>query len=292
MDRVSHINPFAKRDSHSSSSVITYKILTFVSWLLSLIVTVYYALHTADDYGIKHHRTIWDLNYLFYSGFTQNSVITSIYWIVLFILQVGYIGHLFSSKVETVNSACAVGSHFILNNLFHFAFVMLFVRGHFVWAEIFLILNFINLSTLYFRHPAYPRFIHTPVVSGPLAWTFVAIYWNGAIMVHNPDNLVARIFANIFVWSILVYGLFFIFAYKDYTIGFALSVLSASIGVAQFFHQLVAFQWIFSFTIMSVLFVFTLLVAVPAATGRSVPWARDQPAGNTERAPLLGEGAA
>lgn len=38
--------------------------------------------------------------------------------------------------------------------------------------------------------------------------------WNGAIMVPHHESLVARIFANIFVWSILVYGLFFIAIYK------------------------------------------------------------------------------
>ncbi|KAH8884817.1 DUF1774-domain-containing protein [Thozetella sp. PMI_491] len=292
MDRLNHINPFAKRDAHSPGAVITYKVLTILTWLLSVITTVYYYFHAVDDVGIKHRRTIWEQNYRYYSGFTQNSVITSIYWIVLFVLQLGYIGHLFSSKIERVNAACAVGSHFIFNNLLHFAFLMLFIRNHFIWAEVVLIINFFNLSSLYFRHNAYPRFIHTPAVSGPLAWTFVAIYWNGAIMVYDPDNLVARIFANLFIWSILVYGLFFIFAYKDYTMGFSLSVLTASIGVAQFLQQLVALQWIFAFTIMAVLFVFTLIVAVPAATGRDVPWARSQPSGDTERAPLLGEGTA
>lgn len=40
------------------------------------------------------------------------------------------------------------------------------------------------------------------------------IDWNGAIMVPHSHSLVARIFANIFVWSILVYGLFFIAIYK------------------------------------------------------------------------------
>lgn len=132
----------------------------------------------------------------------------------MFLVQLGYISHLFSSNVENVNAACSVGSHFIFNNLLHFAFVMLFVRSHFGWAEFILIVNFFNLSSLYFRHNAYPRFIHAPAVSGPLAWTFVAIYWNGAISVHHPDTLVARIFANIFVWAILVYGLFFIVIYK------------------------------------------------------------------------------
>ncbi|KAI1376934.1 hypothetical protein F4677DRAFT_62163 [Hypoxylon crocopeplum] len=208
--------------------------------------------------------------------------------IVLFILQAGYIAHLFSGTVERVNEACSVGSHFILNNLLHFAFVMLFVRSYFGWAELFIILNFINLTSLYFRHPGYARFIHQPVVSGPLAWTFVAIYWNGAIMVPHPESLVARIFGNIFIWSILVYGLFYIIIYKDYTMGFNLSVLSAAIGVSQFLRQVIAFQWIFAFIIMAILFVATIVVAIPAATGKDVKFARARE-GDTERAPLLGE---
>jgi hypothetical protein len=132
-------------------------------------------------------------------------------------MQLVYTTHLFSASPESVNLACSVGSHFIFNNLFHFAFIMLFVRSHFILAEILLILNFINLTALYFRHSthSFPRvFVHAPAVSFPLAWTFVAIYWNGAIMVPHSNSLVARIFANVFVWAILGYGLFFIFTYK------------------------------------------------------------------------------
>lgn len=71
--------------------------------------------------------------------------------------------------------------------------------------------------------------------------------------------------------------------------GFALSVLAASLGVAQFFRQVIAFQWIFAFTIMAVLFVFTVIVAVPAWSGREVPWGERRVQADTERAPLLGE---
>lgn len=95
---------------------------------------------------------------------------------------------------------------------------MLFVRSHFILAEIMLLLNFANLTALYFRHntKSFPRAlaIHTPAVSGPLAWTFVAIYWNGAIMIPHANSLVSRVFANVFVWAILGYGLFFVLAYK------------------------------------------------------------------------------
>jgi len=289
MDRFSNINPFAKRDSHSRSSVVTYKVLTVLTWLLSFISSVYYTFERGDWNGYYHPRSIWDVNYLNYSGFTQNYMITSLYWLAIFILQLGYIGHLFSSSVETVNAACSVGSHFIVNNLLHFAWVLLFVHHHFVWSEIILILNFVNLTTLYFRHNNYARFIHVPAVSGPLAWTFVAIYWNGAIMVPHHHSLVARIFANVFIWSIMGYGMFFIILYKDYTMGFALSVLSASLGVAQFHRQVVAFQWIFAFTIMAVLFVFSALVAVPAWTGKEAPWGRRATTNDTERAPLLAD---
>ncbi|VZH96295.1 unnamed protein product, partial [Fusarium fujikuroi] len=264
-------NPFGKRESHSSSAILTYKILTLVTWILSLVVTVYYTLNRPDD-GHTRNRKIWEQNHMYRTAFTLNPIITSIYWVVLFILQAGYIGHLFSSNSDIVHAAASVGSHFIFNNLFHFAFVMLFVRSHFHWAEVVLVLNFINLSSLYFRHNTYPRFIHTPVVSGPLAWTFVAIYWNGALMVPHPDHLVARIFGNIFIWSILVYGLFFVTIYKDYTMGFSLSVFAAAIGVSQFLHQVIAFQWIFAFVIMALLFIATVVVAVPAATGREINW--------------------
>lgn len=133
--------------------------------------------------------------------------------IVLFILQIGYIWHLFSSNAAYVTAASSVGSHFILSNLLQFAFVMLFVRGRFIVAEIILVLNFFNLTFLYFRHNTHPRFIHTPVASWPLAWSFVALYWNGAIAAH-ATGLAARILANVAIWGILVYGLFFLIIYK------------------------------------------------------------------------------
>ncbi|KAJ0166214.1 hypothetical protein CTA2_8222 [Colletotrichum tanaceti] len=288
-ERINALNPFSKKEAHSVRSITTYKVLTILSWLLSLIVTLYYTVNEPRD-GFTIRRRIWDQNYLYPTAFTLNSVIVDIYWIVLFILQVGYVAHLFSSNSDYVNAAASVGSHFIFNNLLHFAFVMLFVRSHFVWAELILLINFANLSSLYFRHNTYPRFIHWPVISAPLAWTFVAIYWNGAIMVPHPHSLVARIFGNIFIWSILVYGGFFIVAYKDYTIGFSLSALAAAIGVAQFHRQVIAFQWIFAFTIMAVLFVSTLVTAYPAATGKDYPWrSRSSAAPDAERAPLLAE---
>jgi hypothetical protein len=165
---------------------------------------------------------------------------------------------------------------------------MLFVRSHFVWAEVILIINFFNLSSLYFRHNQSPRFIHIPVVSGPLAWSFVALYWNGAIAV-NAQDLAARILANIAIWGILVYGLFFLVIYKDYTIGFALSILTAALGTHQFLIKFVALQWIFAFTIMGVLFLSTLAIGVPGILGKEFTFRRNTSvvSQDQERAPLL-----
>jgi len=70
--------------------------------------------------------------------------------------------------------------------------------------------------------------------------------------------------------------------------GFCLSTLAAAIGVAQFLNQVIAFQWIFAFVIMSVLFVSTVVVALPAVQNRKRDAAIVAPA-DQERAPLLGE---
>jgi len=288
MPSFSQANPFALRETHNSQAVWTYKVLTLVTWLLTVITSMYYTFAMPMDDKKAWRNSIWGHNHDIATPFSLNALMTSLYWLALFLLQIAYVWHLFSSKSEHVNAAASVGSHFIFNNLLQFGFVMLFVRGHFYWAELILVVNFFNLSSLYFRHNTHPRLIHIPVVSGPLAWTFVALYWNGAIAVH-AHTLPARILANVAIWGILVYGLFFLIIFKDYTMGFALSYLTASLGVGQFFTKVIAFQWIFAFTIMATLFVFTLLIAVPGIFGKEISIRRDQSivSADQERAPLL-----
>jgi Fungal protein of unknown function (DUF1774) len=111
------------------------------------------------------------------------------------------------------------------NNLFEFAFIMLWVRGWFWPGEIILIANLFNLTSLYFRHPTTPLFVHIPIVSAPYAWNYVAILWDGAAA-FNARNLAARILANIVIWGILVIGAFFILTFKDYTMGFCFAILA------------------------------------------------------------------
>lgn len=72
--------------------------------------------------------------------------------------------------------------------------------------------------------------------------------------------------------------------------GFCLSTLAAAVGTGQLLNKLIALQWIFAFIVMSILFVFAVLVAIPAVAGGDVPWARKKTTtADTEREPLLGE---
>lgn len=121
--------------------------------------------------------------------------------------------HLFSVDNSHVQAAAGVGSHFVVNNILQFGFILLFVNEHFIWAEMILLVNFCNLLILYFGHNTYPRLIHVPVTSGPLAWTFVAFYWDGAIVVNN-HTLLDHILANFAIWGILAFGWFFLLFFK------------------------------------------------------------------------------
>lgn len=128
-------------------------------------------------------------------------------------------------STPSMSTVPPMSGHFILHNLLQITFLFLWFYGHFWYAEAVLVLNYVNLKTLYFRHLRTPRYVHIPVVTGPLAWTFVAILSNGAAMV-NAHTYAARICANVAIWSILLYGIFFLLAFKDYAIAFEVSILS------------------------------------------------------------------
>ncbi|MCJ1230955.1 hypothetical protein MMC12_007630 [Toensbergia leucococca] len=290
MERAHTINPLAKRETHDQRSMMAYKILTILSWLLVLILSFFYSFNApaGKHKGNYARRSIWSQNKHNPTPFSLNPFITDVYWIVLLILQVGYVWHLFSKNTAYVNAAANVGSHFIVNNILQSAFLLCWVHSRFWIAELMLVLNFVNLTALYFRHSTTPRFVHIPVVSGPMAWTFVAILWDGAAMV-GAHSLPARILANVAIWSILLYGVFFLVAFKDYTIGFELTILTASLAVHQLDLKFIAFQWIFAFVIMSVLFVATMLISIPGIFGKELTIRRDGDVvdRDRERQPLL-----
>lgn len=117
-----------------------------------------------------------------------------------------------SRKKMSMDAIVDAGNHIIAFNFLHIGSVVLFTSSYFAWAEVILILNFANMSALYFRHHQYPLFIHSSLVSGPLSWTFLALYWNSFRIA--PQSEVTRIVGSIFAWGMLGYGLFFAFAHK------------------------------------------------------------------------------
>lgn len=76
------VNPFSSHDEYSRQSIITYKIVTAITWLLAVITSIYYTFEKPHE-GKYHRRTIWGQNSYHKTPFTMDAVITSIYWCVL-----------------------------------------------------------------------------------------------------------------------------------------------------------------------------------------------------------------
>jgi hypothetical protein len=236
-------NPFARREEFSSQSILFYKITTTISYLLLVVTAFYYSFNDPSD--DHHHRNARFWKHNGPTPFAQSAIITSIYWIVLFALQLVYAWSLYTTNTVYVTAAANIGAHFVANNLLLFGFVHLWVRSHYWLAELLIIINFFNLTFAYFRHSTTPRLIHIGTVSGPLAWNFVALYWVGARVVHT-NHFAARIVSNVFIWGWAGYGVFFLAAYKDYTMGYALSILSFCKSLCTF-HQEQTLQFVVGF---------------------------------------------
>lgn len=71
-------NPFAKRETHSASSLNTYRVLVPLSWALVVIVGSYYSLHSPDD--TKKGKKIWKQANKHNTPFSQNTTVTGVYW--------------------------------------------------------------------------------------------------------------------------------------------------------------------------------------------------------------------
>lgn len=140
--------------------------------------------------------------------------------------QTAYLYLLFARDAETVTPAVNIGSHFIVNNLFVSGFILFFVHCYFWCAETMLVFNFVNLTTLYFRHNQTSFIIHCPVVAAPFAWNCIALFTNGAIMV-NAHSQAVGILANVAIWAFLLHGLFFITTFQDSAMGVSTIVLVA-----------------------------------------------------------------
>ncbi|KAI5777742.1 hypothetical protein EDC01DRAFT_697828 [Geopyxis carbonaria] len=276
-------NPFARDTEGQARNLTAYRVCSVLSWLLQFIVTVYYLGHAPLDGKYAHH-TIFGMSNHHVTPFTISHVFVSLYWIVLWIMQAVFVWHLFSRKDTLMASAASVGSHFILYNLLHFAWVMLWVRSHTILSEIVLIINFFQLTAVYYRNPTAPRLIHVAVSAMPITFTWFMLLWNGAVMVHCHD-LICRVLANVAIWGIAAFAGFFLLAFGDYYVGFSTAFLAAGLGVGQFFTKVIALQWPFAFAVMAITFLASVAVAFPSVRGAEASGR------GGERAPLLHEDA-
>ncbi|EEH04560.1 conserved hypothetical protein [Histoplasma capsulatum var. duboisii H88] len=282
-------NPFSKRETYSKNAITAYRVLTPISWLLVVVFGIFYSIHRPDD--VPNGFTVWEQTHRNPTPFSQSSVVTGVFWIILLISQLGYIANLFSSNPAKVTSAANVAGFYILNNLFVLAFVLLWVRSKFWGAEIIDIANLISQGIVYWKHHDLPLDIHLPAVAGPYAWTLSTLFWNGAVAVGG-DNTPKRIVANVFIWVMFVFGQGHIARRGDFAYGYSLSLLTLSLALKQFSLKIISLQWIFAFVIFGVFFVTSLSASVAKYHNRDFffrSFAEPVDSTDRERQPLLSE---
>lgn len=267
----------------TSNDIATHKVTTIVSLILSMYGNLRYLVGRSPfDHDSPFHVD--------HTPFTANIIVTFVYWILLYILQVSFIVQIFVPNMDSavrVDATRHVGWHFTVFNVFSFLWSILFAKKHFFWSEVVLILNFFNILTLYFGHKTYGIkpitnwvLIHLSTAALPLSWLMFAIFWNGAVLFH-VHKFVGRIIANVLIWDFLLVPGMFLFAYNDWGVGLSSSMLVFGLAFGQLFTKLFALQWIFAFIIAGILLVLSLVAAITGSLSpeRSI---------TDESAPLIG----
>lgn len=267
----------------SSGSLLTHKFVTTVALVLAIYGNLRYALGRAPIEKNPEDDPFFRVGF---TPFTANILVVLIYWGVLHLLQISFVLQYFfpeeqpgeraqSSTIGNIlqggqptrlEVADHVGWHFTVFNFLQFFWTLLFVHGHYIWSEIFVILNFFNILTLYVAHKTYAikplsnyALIHLPTAALPFSWLLYLLFWNGAVVVGS-NGLVARIIANIFVWDFLLVPTILLILYRDWAVGFSSAALQLALALGQLFTKIFALQWIFAFIIAGLLFAFSLAV--------------------------------
>lgn len=209
------------------------------------------------------------------------------YWVITLLLQFMFITKVFfNSNVSSTNQSnviAIVGPHFTIFNIINALWAYFFTMERFLISEILLLLNLVNLLTLYFSHKtikirSLPDWltIHLPITGIPIAWTLYAILWNGATLFHSHNkSLLPRLLANFFIWEFFFVPMSLLVLYSDWSVSLATSFLLLGVGFGQMTSRLVALQWIFAFVIsgldfiLSILYMFNTAVSQTGSTNSS-----------------------
>lgn len=264
--------------------LLTHKVSTILSWVLQAYATIRYFAGRQPFSG-DHAHHVSD------NPFTINVIVLVIYWIHILVFQILFVSQIFVPVVDNATGITnrldytkKVGWHFTAFNLFTFFWTLLFVREHYFWSELLLILNMFNILGLYMAHKTYAVkplsnyvLIHFSTAAFPLSWLFFAILWNAAVLFH-VHKFLGRVISNMLIWLLLLIPGFFTLAFNDWALSLSSSILAFGLGLGQLFTKAFALQWIFGFVISGLLFVLT----ITAATGRIIKKTAD-----SESAPLL-----
>lgn len=71
-------NPFVRRESHDRYTLGSYRVLVPLSWLLVVVVGLYYTVNAPSD--VKHGHSIFKQANRHITPFSQSTIVTGIYW--------------------------------------------------------------------------------------------------------------------------------------------------------------------------------------------------------------------
>lgn len=271
-----------------ADSLLSHKISTIVSWVLSAYSTVrYFAGRQPFSDDSPHHVSE--------TPFTLNIFVTIAFWAFLMLMQILFVSQIFVPVVDNAAGVTnrldftkKVGWHFTAFNLLVFGWTNLFVRKHYFWSVVLLVVNFFNILVLYLTHKTFAikpvrdlALIHFTTAALPFSWLLFAIFWNGAVLFHI-HKFVGRVIANMTVWLLLLIPGFFTLGFNDWGLGFSSSFLAFGLGLGQLFTKAFALQWIFGFIISGLLFILSVAVATGTLARKNI-------IGSSEAAPLLQE---
>ncbi|PGH00194.1 hypothetical protein AJ80_09202 [Polytolypa hystricis UAMH7299] len=251
-NRVHAYSPFVRRETYGRNAIVAYRVLAPISWLLVVVFGIYYSAHRPGD--VPDGRRVWEQVQLNPTPFSQSTVVTGIFWIILLLSQLGYISQLYSRDGAKVTVAANVAGYFILNNVFVVSFILLWVRNHFWSAEVIDIANLVSQGIVYWNYHDLPAIVHLPAVAGPYAWTLTTLFWNGAVAVGG-ESTPKRLVANVLIWGYFLFGQGHIAKRNDPLYGYSLSLLTLSLALKQVSIKIISLQWIFAFVIFGVFLV-------------------------------------
>ncbi|KAK9476857.1 hypothetical protein V1514DRAFT_335597 [Lipomyces japonicus] len=230
--------------------------LAVLAFAVSIVINLYYlsgrGLPAGDDYPSSPAFR------LDHTAFTPNVVFVVLFWTATYVSRIAYLHQLFAGPAESKEAAQRVVVPFITFDSLHFLWVLFLAHGHYVLAEIVVILNFATsvLQYLASRTTSLSPLakwltIHLGASAFPLAWTLFAVLWTGAVAVHS-QSIFSRVLANILIWSLLVFPSLVLVLFADFSFGFASAFLTWGLAVSQVLDKVFGLQWIFAVIIAAI----------------------------------------